>query len=57
MAKLTKRQIEALEPTKKDYFVRDTELSDLGTRAFPTGRKQVCLAVSFRKDISPDELG
>ena len=43
MAKLTKRTIEALEPADKDYFVWDGELSGLGIRVFPTGRKQFVL--------------
>ncbi len=57
MAKLTKRQIEALEPTEKDYFVWDTELSGLGIRVFPTGRKQFVLQYRFGKTSRRLSLG
>ncbi|MGV3555787.1 MAG: Arm DNA-binding domain-containing protein [Croceibacterium sp.] len=50
MTKLTKRQIEALEPTEKDYFVWDGELSGFGIRVFPTGRKQFVL--QYRPELS-----
>lgn len=43
MAKLTKRSIEALEPSDKDYLVWDGDLSRLGIRVFPTRRKQFVL--------------
>lgn len=57
MAKLTKRQIEALEPAEKDYFVWDTELSGLGVRVFPTGRKQFVLQYRFGKTSRRMSLG
>lgn len=57
MAKLTKRQIEALEPTEKDYFVWDTELSGLGIRVFPTGRKQFVLQYRYGKISRRMSLG
>lgn len=57
MAKLTKRQIESLEPTEKDYFVWDTELSGLGIRVFPTGRKQFVLQYRFGKTSRRMSLG
>ena len=57
MAKLTKRQIEALEPAAKDYFVWDTELSGLGVRVFPTGRKQFVLQYRFGKTSRRMSLG
>ena len=57
MAKLTKRQIEALEPADKDYFVWDTELSGLGIRVFPTGRKQFVLQYRFGKTSRRMSLG
>lgn len=57
MAKLTKRQIEALEPSEKDYFVWDSELSGLGIRIFPTGRKQFVLQYRFGKTSRRMSLG
>ncbi len=57
MAKLTKRQIEALEPTEQDYFVWDTELSGLGIRVFPTGRKQFVLQYRYGKISRRMSLG
>ncbi|QPC98137.1 tyrosine-type recombinase/integrase [Qipengyuania soli] len=57
MAKLTKRQIESLEPAEKDYFVWDTELSGLGIRVFPTGRKQFVLQYRFGKTSRRMSLG
>ncbi|MCK0129271.1 site-specific integrase [Erythrobacter sp. F6033] len=57
MAKLTKRQIDALEPTEKDYFVWDTELSGLGIRVFPTGRKQFVLQYRYGKISRRMSLG
>ncbi len=57
MAKLTKRQIEALEPADKDYFVWDTELSGLGIRVFPTGRKQFVLQYRFGRTSRRMSLG
>ncbi len=57
MAKLTKRHIEALEPTEKDYFVWDTELSGLGIRVFPTGRKQFVLQYRYGKISRRMSLG
>lgn len=57
MAKLTKRQIEALEPADKEYFVWDTELSGLGIRVFPTGRKQFVLQYRFGRTSRRMSLG
>lgn len=57
MAKLTKRQIEALEPQDKDYFVWDSELSGLGIRVFPTGRKQFVLQYRFGRTSRRMSLG
>lgn len=37
MAKLKKRQIEALKVRERDYFVWDSELPGLSIRVFPTG--------------------
>lgn len=39
MMKLTKRAIDQLEATDKDYFVWDSELSGFGVRVMPSGRK------------------
>lgn len=49
MAKLTKRQIEALQPDTKDYFVWDAELSGFGIRVFPTGRKQFVMQYRYTR--------
>lgn len=57
MAKLTKRTIEALEPADKDYFVWDGELSGLGIRVFPTGRKQFVLQYRFGRTSRRMSLG
>ena len=57
MAKLTKRQIEALEPQHKDYFVWDSKLSGLGIRVFPTGRKQFVLQYRFGRTSRRMSLG
>lgn len=57
MAKLTKRQIEALEVQDKDYFVWDPELSGFGIRVFPTGRKQFVLQYRFGKTSRRMSLG
>ena len=39
MSKLTKRSVEALEVSGKDYLVWDAELSGFGVRVFSSGRK------------------
>lgn len=57
MAKLTKRTIEALEPGDKDYFVWDGELSGLGVRVFPTGRKQFVLQYRYGRTSRRMSLG
>lgn len=57
MAKLTKRAIEALEPTDKDYFIWDGELSGLGIRVFPTGRKQFVLQYRYGRTSRRMSLG
>ncbi|WP_057884236.1 tyrosine-type recombinase/integrase [Tsuneonella troitsensis] len=57
MAKLTKRTIEALEPADKDYFVWDGELSGLGIRIFPTGRKQFVLQYRYGRTSRRLSLG
>lgn len=57
MAKLTKRRIEVLQPADKDYFVWDSELSGLGIRVFPTGRKQFVLQYRFGKASRRMSLG
>lgn len=57
MAKLTKRTIEALEPTEKDYFVWDGDLSGLGIRVFPTGRKQFVLQYRYGRTSRRMSLG
>ena len=57
MAKLTKRAIEALEPADKDYFVWDGELSGLGIRVFPTGRKQFVLQYRYGRTSRRMSLG
>jgi len=57
MAKLTKRTIEALEPADKDYFVWDGELSGLGIRVFPTGRKQFVLQYRYGRTSRRMSLG
>jgi integrase len=57
LAKLTKRQIEALEPNEKDYFVWDSELSGFGIRVFPTGRKQFVLQYRFGRTSRRMSLG
>ena len=57
MAKLTKRQIEALEIQAKDYFVWDSELSGFGIRVFSTGRKQFVLQYRFGRTSRRMSLG
>ena len=57
MAKLTKRQIEALEVQDKDYFIWDSELSGFGVRVFPTGRKQFVIQYRFGKISRRMSLG
>ncbi|MCD9149257.1 site-specific integrase [Pseudophaeobacter flagellatus] len=39
MAKLTKRAVDALEPTAKDYFVWDSQIAGFGLRVMPSGAK------------------
>lgn len=39
MIKLTKRAIDQLAATDKDYFIWDSELSGFGVRVMPSGRK------------------
>ena len=57
MGKLTKRTIEALEPAERDYFIWDTELSGLGIRVFPTGRKQFVLQYRYGRTSRRMSLG
>lgn len=57
MAKLTKRTIEALEPADRDYFVWDGDLSGLGIRVFPTGRKQFVLQYRYGRTSRRMSLG
>ena len=57
MAKLTKRQIEALGVQDRHYFVWDSELSGLGIRVFPTGRKQFVLQYRFGRTSRRMSLG
>lgn len=57
MAKLTKRQVEALKVQDKDYFIWDSELSGFGIRVFPTGRKQFVLQYRFGKISRRMSLG
>lgn len=57
MTKLTKRQIEALEPSEKDYFVWDGELSGFGIRVFPTGRKQFVVQYRYGRISRRMSLG
>ena len=57
MAKLNKRQIQALEVQNKDYFVWDAELPGFGIRVFPTGRKQFVLQFRFGKTSRRMSLG
>lgn len=57
MTKLTKRQIEALEPQPKDYFVWDSELSGFGIRVFPTGRKQFVVQYRYGRISRRMNLG
>ncbi len=57
MAKLTKRQIETLEPNEKDYFVWDSELSGFGIRVFPTGRKQFVVQYRYGRVSRRMSLG
>ncbi|MDG6078073.1 site-specific integrase [Erythrobacter litoralis] len=57
MAKLTKRMIESLEPADKDYFVWDGDLSGLGVRIFPTGRKQFVLQYRYGRTSRRMSLG
>lgn len=40
MTKLTKRVVEDLSPSDKDYLIWDGELKGFGIRVYPTGRKQ-----------------
>lgn len=39
MIRLTKRSVEKLETTQRDYFVWDSELTGFGVRVMPSGRK------------------
>ncbi len=57
MTKLTKRQIEALEPREKDYFVWDSELPGFGIRVFPTGRKQFVVQYRYGRVSRRMSLG
>lgn len=57
MAKLTKRQIEALEAGEKDYFVWDRELPGFGIRVFPTGRKQFVVQYRYGRVSRRMSLG
>ncbi|TXC67716.1 tyrosine-type recombinase/integrase [Sphingorhabdus soli] len=57
MAKLTKRQIEALEPRSSDYFVWDGDLSGFGIRIFPTGRKQFVVQYRYGRTSRRMSLG
>lgn len=57
MAKLTKRQIEALEPTEKDYFVWGRDLPGFGIRVFPTGRKQFVVQYRYGRVSRRMSLG
>ena len=57
MAKLGKRNIEALDPADKDYFVWDRELPGFGVRIFPTGRKQFVLQYRHGKVSRRMSLG
>lgn len=57
MAKFTKRQIEALAPKEKDYFVWDGELSGFGIRVFPTGRKQFVVQYRYGRVSRRMSLG
>lgn len=40
MPKLTKRNIEAIQPTERDFCVWDDDMPGLGLRVLPSGRKQ-----------------
>ncbi|MAL77242.1 MAG: integrase [Rhodospirillaceae bacterium] len=39
MSRLSKRVVDALAPTEKDYFLWDDEIKGLGLRVWPSGRK------------------
>jgi integrase len=39
MSRLSKRVVDALAPTEKDYFLWDDEMKGLGLRVWPSGRK------------------
>jgi len=39
MTKLTKRTVEALDVTRREYFVWDDEIPGFGVRVLPSGRK------------------
>lgn len=39
MPRLTKRVVEALQPSEKDYIIFDSEISGFGVRVLPSGRK------------------
>lgn len=47
-AKLTKRLVEAVEPTQRDQFVWDTELPGFGAKVTPKGRRTYLLQYSRR---------
>lgn len=48
MPKLTKRNIEAIQPTERDFCVWDDDMPGLGLRVLPSGRKQ--FIVQYRAD-------
>jgi hypothetical protein len=46
--KLSKRTIEACQPSAKDYFVWDTELVGFGCKVTPAGKKALVLQYRLR---------
>lgn len=58
MDKLTKRSVEKLEASDREYFVWDSELSGFGVRVMPSGRKSYLVQYrasgrSRRRTIGP----
>ncbi|MCW9046274.1 MAG: site-specific integrase [Alphaproteobacteria bacterium] len=47
MTKLTKRYVDSLTPTDKDYFIWDDQVKGFGVRVFPSGAKRY-IAQTFR---------
>jgi len=43
MPKITKRLVDAANPSSKEFFIWDDEITGFGLRVLPTGRKSFVL--------------